>query len=99
MQAIYNLELPILKATPMARCRGRKKPVFWPKIFHVTKITPNFLKFGVEVLYEVLGWVKEALANIWSRSSSLCLFLFLIAFLNFAFKFLIRALHTLFRAM
>ena len=27
-----------------------KKPVLRPKVCHVTKITPNFLKFGLEVL-------------------------------------------------
>ena len=39
---------------PMRRAGGavriEKKPVFVPKNFHVTKIVPNFLKFGLEVL-------------------------------------------------
>ena len=39
---------PTRRAGGVARIE--KKPVFVPKNFHVTKIFPNFLKFGLEVL-------------------------------------------------
>jgi len=44
--------------SPKRRASGmahrEKNPVLCPKICHVTKIAPNFLKFGLEFLYGVL---------------------------------------------
>jgi len=43
-----------------------KNLVFCTKISENTKNAPNFLNFGLELLYEVSCWAKEALAKIWS---------------------------------
>lgn len=76
--------------------RIEKKPVFVPKICHVTKIFPNSLKLGLEVLYEVLCCAKEASTNIQIRSCSFASFASFVALLNLAFKLLIRAFALLF---
>jgi len=59
MQAISNLELPILSAAP----QGEKTCVLTKKL-PCDQNCPNFLKFGLEVLYEVLCCAKEASAKI-----------------------------------
>jgi len=41
-----------------------KNLVFCTKISKNTKNVPNFLKFGLELPYQVLCWAKEAPANI-----------------------------------
>ena len=80
----------------LASRHWEKNPVFCLNICHVTENSPNFLKFGLEVLYGVLWWAKEASAKIRSRSFSFASFSFLVAFLNFAFKLLIWALALMF---
>ena len=62
MKTILHLELLIFSVAP----HREKKPVFCPKIYHVTKISPNFLEFGLEVLYEVLCYAKEAGSHWWT---------------------------------
>ncbi len=92
----FSFGAPNLTRRAGGAARIEKKPVFVPKICHVTKISPNSLKFGLEVLYEVLCCAKEASAKIRSRS---CSFSSFVALLNLAFKLLIRAFALMFRAL
>jgi len=69
-----------------------KKPVFSLKY---KKSLPNFLKFGMSDLHQVLLWANEALAKILSLSFS---FFLLKVFLNLAFMQNILVLQILFHA-
>ena len=61
----------------------RQNPVFCLKIYHVTKNSPNFLKFGLEVLYGVLWCAKEVLSKIRSWSFSFASFSFLVSLFTY----------------
>ena len=50
----FSFGAPNLTRRVNGVARIEKKPVFVPKICHVTKILPNSLKLGLEVLHEVL---------------------------------------------
>jgi len=54
MQAVSSLDLYNFRVVQGVRHTGRKSLFFAQKNFPVTKIFPNFLKFGLEVLYGVL---------------------------------------------
>lgn len=86
---------PHQKRVPGGTTHLPKKPVFSLKKSKLPKTLPNFLKFGMSDLCQVLCWANEDSAKILSLYFS---FLLLKVFLNLAFKLLILALQILFRA-
>ena len=91
----FPLEEVPIKSERQVATHWPEKPVFSLKNSKLPKSLPNFLKFGMSDLHQVLFLAKEASANILSLSWS---FLLLEVFFNLAFRHLILALQILFRA-